>query len=109
MLCLKMQRFGPVDIDENNLHQVDDKMEIFEGAYGEFMLGIELLLLFSSDKLGADKVKHWRNVSSKTEDDFIEYRNRVNQKADAVKETLMPRSFPSLAQSQNTSKTLPTC
>ena len=89
MLCLKMQRFGPVDIDKNNLHQVDDKMEIFEGAYGEFMLGIELLLLFSSDKLGADKVEYWKNVFSKTENDFIEYRKRVNQKAVEVATSIL--------------------
>ena len=44
MLCLKMQRFGPVDIDKNTLHLVNDKMEIFKDAFGEFMLGIELLL-----------------------------------------------------------------
>ena len=84
-----MQRFGPVDIDKNNLYQVDDKMEIFEGAYGEFMLGIELLLLFSSDKLGADKVKYWKNVFSRTENDFIEYRKRVNQKAVQVATSIL--------------------
>ena len=44
------------------------------------MLGIELLLLFFSDKLGPDKAKFWKNVFSKTENDFIEYRKRVNQK-----------------------------
>ena len=80
MLCQKMQRFGPVDIDKNTLHLVDDKMEIFNDAFGEFMLGIELLLLFFSDKLGPDKAKFWKNVFSKTENDFIEYRKRVNQK-----------------------------
>ena len=80
MLYLIMQRFGPADIDKSTLHLVDAKMEIFKDAFGEFMLGIELLLLFSSDKLGADKVKYWKNVFSKTENDFNEYRKRVNQK-----------------------------
>ena len=106
MLYLKMRRFDTVDINKSTLHLVDDKMEIFKNAYGEFMLGIELLLMFFSDKLGADKVEHWRNVSSKTEDDFIEYKNRVNQKADAVKETLVPSFFPSMAQSQVASSML---
>ena len=89
MLCLKMQRFGPVDIDKNTLHLVDDKMEILKDAYGEFMLGIELLLMFFSDKLGADKVKYWKNVLSKTNDDFTEYRKRVNQKAVEVATSIL--------------------
>ena len=94
MLYLIMQRFGPVDIDKSTLHLVDAKMEIFKDAFGEFMLGIELLLLFFSDKLGADKVKYWKNVFSKTENDFIEYKKRVNQKAVEVATSILLNEQP---------------
>ena len=89
-----MQRFGPVDIDKNTLHLFDDKMKIFGDAYGEFMLGIKLLLMFFSDKLGADKVKYWKNVFSKTENDFIEYRKLVNQKAVEVATSILQNKQP---------------
>ena len=51
-----------MDTSNSTLYLVDDKIKIFKDVYGEFMLRIELLFLFFSDKLGANKVEHWKNV-----------------------------------------------
>ena len=102
ILYLKMRKFNPANIDESILHLVDDNMEIFNDALSKLIEGIKILLLTQSDSLSTERVKEWKNVQTAAERDSIEYRKRVNQRAEAVKETLMPRSSPSLTQSQVT-------
>ena len=102
ILYLKMRKFNPANIDESILHLVDDNMEIFNDALSKLIEGIKTLLLTQSDSLSTERVKEWKNVRTAAERDSIEYRKRVNQKAEAVKETLMHRSSPCLTQSQVT-------
>ena len=106
MLYFEMRSFDPVDIDKSTLAIVDDKMKTFDDALRDFMKGTKILLISHSDSLGTARVEQWKTAQSTTEKDSIEYRKKVYQKVDAVKDSLiqsLPRSAPMHAQSLMTS------
>ena len=85
MLYVGMRCYKPANIDETNVHLVNEKMFSIDKALCDLEGGIKTLLLSHSDSLGSERVEKWKTVQSTSEKDSIEYCKSVYQKSNEVK------------------------